>query len=93
MRTIALIAGMGILAAAEAPKSKPAADTPAPRLTTAEIVALSSLADRMKALKAEFDGVEKQFSQVRSEACSRAIGEPGCEIKPDGTIAKVEAKK
>lgn len=86
MRTTLLLASMGLLAAAEQPK------TPAP-LKTAERLALSDLS----AKRAELD---KQIEAILTEACAdRGIPKERCRIQPDGSFValpeppKAEVKK
>lgn len=86
MRTTLLIASLGLLAAAEQPKTTPA-------LNTAEIIALNSIESRMKQIREEFDALDKQRGTVRADACRRALDIPACEIRPDGTLAKPEPPK
>lgn len=86
MRTTLLILAMGIAGAAEQPKTTPA-------LNTAEIIALNSIESRMKAIREEFEALDKQRGTVRSDACRRALDVPACEIRPDGTLAKPEPPK
>ena len=86
MRTTLLILAMGIAGAAEQPKTTPA-------LNTAEIIALNSIESRMKAIREEFEALDKQRGTVRADACRRALDIPACEIRPDGTLAKPEPPK
>lgn len=86
MRTTLLIAMTGIMAAAEQPK-------PTPSLNTAEIIALNSIESRMKAIREEYEALDKQRGTVRADACRRALDVPACEIRPDGTLAKPEPPK
>lgn len=86
MRTTILILAMGIAGAAEQPK-------PTPTLNTAEIIALNSIESRMKAIREEFEALDKQRGAVRADACRRALDIPACEIRPDGTLAKPEPPK
>lgn len=76
----------GIMAAAEQPK-------PTPQLNTAEVIALNTVESRMKAIRDEYEALEKQRVQVRADACRRALDVPTCEIRPDGTLAKPEPPK
>ncbi len=74
MRTIALIAMTGIIAAAEQPK-------PTPPLKTAERMALTVLYER----RAEID---KQIDVVLTESCAdRGIPKDRCRLQPDGSFA------
>ena len=86
MRTTLLILAMGIAGAAEQPKTTPA-------LNTAEIIALNSIESRMKAIREEYEALDKQRGAVRADACRRALDIPACEIRPDGTMAKPEPPK
>ena len=74
MRTIALIAMTGIIAAAEQPK-------PTPPLKTAERMALTALYEK----RAELD---KQIDAILTEACAdRGIPKDRCRLQPDGSFA------
>ena len=86
MRTTLLILAMGIAGAAEQPKTTPS-------LNTAEIIALNSIESRMKAIREEYEALDKQRGTVRADACRRALDIPACEIRPDGTLAKPEPPK
>lgn len=92
MRTIALFAMTGIIAAAQTPKPAPAPATPA-RLITAEIITLNTIDARMKALRDEHAELDKQRTLVKQEACQRALSVTSCDIKTDGTIVKIEPPK
>jgi hypothetical protein len=87
MRTIALLASMGLLAAAEQPKP-----TPAP-LKTAERMALTELSAKVAELN-------KQIDVILTEACAdRNIPKDRCRLQQDGTFltlpeqTKPEVKK
>ena len=74
MRTLTLIASLGLLAAAEQPKP-----TPAP-LKTAERMALTGLYSQ----RAELD---KQIDVILTEACAdRGIPKDRCRLQQDGTF-------
>lgn len=76
MRTLALIAMTGIMAAAEQPK------TPPP-LKTAERMALTDL----YAKRAELD---KQIDAILTEACAdRGIPKDRCRLQPDGSFVTI----
>lgn len=64
-----------------------------PQLNTAEAIALNAVDSRMKAIRDEYDALEKQRIQVRADACRRALDVPMCEIRPDGKLAKLETAK
>ena len=88
MRTIALLAMMGIMAAAEEPKAQPA------QLSTAEVVSLTAIAEKMAVLEKQAKALQEQQKAIVGDACKRAgIAADSCEIKQDGTIAKREAGK
>lgn len=73
MRTIALIASLGVLAAAEQPKP------PAP-LKTAERMALTELSAKVAELN-------KQIDAILTEACAdRNIPKDRCRLQQDGTF-------
>jgi len=94
MRTIAFILlGAGLVGAAEAAKPPAATTTPAPRLNTAEMISLSALEARMNAIRVEFEGLTKQRKEVVEIACKRALEVSVCDIRPDGTIAKLAEVK
>lgn len=88
MRTIALIASLGLLAAAEQPK-------PAPSLNTAERTALGYVVTESKKLEDQQKQLRAQYEAIVADACKRAIGLPACKINDDGTITKLadEVKK
>ena len=86
MRTTILLASLGLLAAAEQPK-------PTPKLNTAEVTALNAVGSRLDALRKEYEALTKQESEIRADACRRALDLPTCEIRPDGTLHKPEAPK
>lgn len=88
MRTIALFAMTGIIAAAQTPKPAIASLPPA-RLNTAEIVAFTAVESRMKALRDEFAELEKQRGAIKSDACQRTVKEADCDIQADGTVHKM----
>lgn len=86
MRTTLLLLAMGMAGAAEQPK-------PTPALNTAELIALNSIELRMKAIRDEYEALDKQRAAVRADACRRALDTPTCEIRPDGTLSKPEPAK
>lgn len=86
MRTTLLILAMGIAGAAEQPKTTPA-------LNTAEVIALNAVESRMKAIREEYEALDKQRVTVRADACRRALDIPTCDIRPDGTLTKPEPPK
>jgi hypothetical protein len=86
MRTIALLAIMGLIAAAEQP-------TPAPTLNTAERTALGYVVTESKKLDDQQKQLRAQYEAIVTDACKRALGLPACKINEDGTLAKIEAKK
>jgi hypothetical protein len=85
MRTLALLASLGLLAAAQQPK-------PTPALKTAERIALTDLSARVAELN-------KQIDAILTEACAdRGIPKDRCRLQSDGTFATLpestkEAKK
>ena len=88
MRTLALLAMTGLMAAAEEPKKTPE------QLSTAEVVALTTIAEKMAVLEKQAKALQEQQKAIVGDACKRAgIATDACEIKQDGTIAKREAKK
>jgi len=100
MRTIALLAITGMIAAAEQPKSAPSQPAPAPRLNSAEIIAFQSIGKRKDELRRVFQDAQKEFqtldqqeADVKADACKRALHLPACEVKQDGTLAPIEVKK
>jgi len=94
MRIISIILlGAGLVGAAETAKPPAAATTPAPRLNTAEIVAFSAVEARMKSIREEFDALTKQRAEIVADTCRRALSVPACDIRPDGTIAKLAEVK
>lgn len=86
MRTLALFASMGLLAAAEQP-------TPAPSLNTAERTALGYLVAESKKLDDQQKQLRAQFEAIQADACKRALNVPACKINDDGTLATIEVKK
>ena len=86
MRTIALLASLGLLAAAEQP-------TPAPSLNTAERTALGYVVNESKKLDDQQKQLRAQYEAIVADACKRAVGVPACKINDDGTLAKIEVKK
>ena len=77
---------MGIAGAAEQPK-------PTPKLNTAEITALNAVGSRLDALRKEYESLAKQESEIRADACRRALDLTVCDIRPDGTLHKPEPPK
>lgn len=95
MRTIALLAMMGLIAAAETPKPAPvSAQAETSKLTGSEVYALQTIADKIAGLQKALDEA-KQFQQTlfREDCQSRKIDLAACEIRPDMTIAAKEAPK
>lgn len=90
MRTIALIAMTGLMAAAEQP-------TPAPALNTAERTALGFVVAESKKLDDQQKQLRTQYEAIVTDACKRALNVPTCKINEDGTLSKIappaEAKK
>lgn len=63
-------------------------------ITTAERIAIGSLIERSRALAEQQKEVERQYTAVVDEACTREYGAGAkCRIQQDGTLAKVEAKE
>lgn len=63
-------------------------------ITTAERIALGALVERARALAEQQKEVERQYTAVVDEACTRLYGAgEKCRIQQDGTLAKVEAKE
>jgi hypothetical protein len=88
MRTITLIASMGLLAAAEQPK-------PTPSLNTAERTALGYVVGKSKELDDQQKQLRAQYEAIVADACKRALSVPACKINDDGTLTKIadEVKK
>jgi len=88
MRTLALFAITGLIAAAEQPK-------PAPALNTAERTALGYVVAESKKLDDQQKQLRAQYEAIVADACKRAVGVPACKINDDGTIGKLaeEVKK
>lgn len=86
MRTIALLASLGLLAAAEQP-------TPTPSLNTAERTALGYVVAESKKIDDQQKQLRAQYEAIVADACKRAVGVPACKINDDGTLAKIEVKK
>ena len=82
MRTLALIASLGLLAAAEQP-------TPAPSLNTAERTALGFVVTESKKLDDQQKQLRTQYEAIVTDACKRALNVPTCKIMEDGTLAKI----
>jgi hypothetical protein len=82
MRTIALLAMTGIMAAAEQP-------TTPPTLNTAERIALGSVITESKKLDEQQKQLRTQYEAVVTDACKRALGVPTCKINDDGTLVKI----
>lgn len=63
-------------------------------ITTAERIALGALVERARSLAEQQKEVERQYTAVVDEACAREYGAGAkCQIRQDGTLAKIEAKK
>ena len=63
-------------------------------LNTAERIALGALVERARALAEQQKEIERQYTAVVDEACTREYGAGAkCQIRQDGTLAKVEAKE
>jgi len=92
MRTLALFASLGLLAAAQEPKPTPAAPVTV-RINTAELTAFTFVEGRMKSLREEFDALERQRATIKSDACQRAFQVPACDLKTDGTMTKLDPPK
>lgn len=86
MRTIALLAMTGLMAAAEQP-------TPGPALNTAERTALGYVVAESKKLEDQQKQLRAQYEAIVADACKRAVGVPACKIGDDGTLSKIEVKK
>ena len=82
MRTIALLAMTGLMAAAEQP-------TPAPSLNTAERTALGYVVAESKKLDDQQKQLRAQYEAIVADACKRAVGVPACKINDDGTLSKI----
>ena len=100
MRTIALLAIMGMIAAAQEPKPTPAAAPVTVRLNSAEITAFNHVQERKNAIRQQYAVLEKEFSaleklepQIQADACLRGFKNPICQIKPDGTMTEAEKPK
>lgn len=95
MRTLALLLIVGTISAAKEPKTPPApAVAPVPaRLNTAELTALNAVGSRMDAIRKEYEALQKQDTEIRADACRRALNVAVCEIRQDGTLAKIETTK
>ena len=86
MRTLALLASLGLLAAAEQPK-------PAPSLNTAERTALGYVVAESKKLDDQQKQLRTQYEAIVAVACKRAVGVPACKINDDGTLSKIDEVK
>jgi len=93
MRTLVLLAIMGPIAAAETSKPMPTATPVTVRINTAELTAFTAVEGRMKALREEFEALEKQRAAIKSDACQRAFQVSACDLKPDGTMTKPKPPK
>lgn len=93
MRTLALLAIMGMIAAAQTPKPTPPAAPVTVRLNTAELTAFTAVEGRMKTIREEFEALERQRAAIKSDACQRAFQVPACDLKTDGTMTKVDPPK
>jgi len=93
MRTLALLAITGMIAAAQEPKKTPDATPLQVRLNSAEITAFNHVQDRKNTIRQEFAALEKLEAQIKADACQRGFQLPICEIKPDGTMTKAETSK
>ena len=82
MRTLALLASIGLLAAAEQP-------TPTPSLNTAERTALVYVVAESKKLDDQQKQLRAQYEAIVADACKRAVGVPACQINDDGTLSKI----
>ena len=86
MRTTLLLASMGLLAAAEQPKTTPT-------LNTAERTALGYVVAESKKLDDQQKQLRAQYEAIVADACKRAIGLPVCKIGEDGTLTKIDEVK
>lgn len=63
-------------------------------LTTAERIALGALVERARAIGEQQKEIERQYTAVVDEACTREYGAGAkCQIDKSGSLAKVEAKE
>jgi hypothetical protein len=92
MRTLALLAMLGCIAAAQTPTTPPAAaTTPAPTFNTAELTSLNYTFKEMRVLAEQHGALVKQRDQIISEACLRVFKAPACHIDEKGALAKGHA--
>jgi len=82
MRTIALLASMGLLAAAEQPKPKP-------ELSTAARIALGAIVSESKKLADQQKDLASQYEAVKSEECQRVFGSQKCDINGAGQLVLI----
>lgn len=85
MRTIALLAMTGLMAAAEQP-TKPA-------LNNAEQIAIRALFAEAKVIEDRQKNLREQYQAVIADACTRVYQTPTCKLNDDGTLSKIEPPK
>lgn len=86
MRTIALLAMTGLMAAAEQPEKKPA-------LNNAEQIAIRALVAEAKVIEDRQKNLRDQYQAVIADACTRVYQTPTCKLNDDGTLSKIEPPK
>lgn len=84
MRYIALLALMGISAAAGEPKTPP-------QLNTTERIALRALLTESEALQAQQKDLSERFAAFKKEACQRSVQADACDISRDGMVTPIVA--
>ena len=72
-------------------EDKPTPKPSEPRLTEVESLRLRNFALELQVLEAKYAELIKQRSEAVAAICKRT-GAEGCEIRPDGVIAKRDAK-
>lgn len=93
MRALTLLAITGMIAAAQTPTPTPAAALVTVRINTAELTAFTAVEGRMKAIREEFESLERQRAAIKADACQRAFQVPACDLKTDGTMTKLDPPK
>ena len=84
MRTIALLAITGLIAAAEQPKNA---------LSVGAQTALSFLVKEAKSLDEQQKTIRERYQAIIAEECQRVHQTPACKLNEDGTLAKIEPPK
>lgn len=85
MRTIALLAGLAGLAAAETPIK--------PALNNAEKIAIRAVVGESKLLTDQQNELKKSYEAIIADACTRVFSIPVCKLNDDGSLSKIEPPK